>query len=244
MVVLRTVAVAFAMFSAVPVPQFNWTEKNMRYAMCAFPLIRGGHRAAVVHCAACPCRVTRGRRASAGRSGSPAASIWTATETHRHFRATATGKKLESWDLTAGPLRCVWRAGLSGPVRLCTVHPQQAGCSRMMLAGAGTGALRLCSGGVPHGKNTGLAHACLGSRQSHCTAPVHGPSGRCTVLRHAVALDGWALVLATHWLCCSGTTPLCKQFGGITGDTAGWFLKTGITDAGGCGLACQWGELL
>ena len=39
MIVLQTVAVAFAMFSAVPVPQFNWTEKNMRYAMCAFPLI-------------------------------------------------------------------------------------------------------------------------------------------------------------------------------------------------------------
>ena len=26
MIVLQTVAVAFAMFSAVPVPQFNWTE--------------------------------------------------------------------------------------------------------------------------------------------------------------------------------------------------------------------------
>ena len=39
MIVLQTVAVAFAMFSAVPVPQFNWIEKNMRYAMCAFPLI-------------------------------------------------------------------------------------------------------------------------------------------------------------------------------------------------------------
>ena len=39
MTVLQTIAVAFAMFSALPVPQFEWTEKNMRYAMCAFPLI-------------------------------------------------------------------------------------------------------------------------------------------------------------------------------------------------------------
>ena len=39
MIVLQTIAVAFAMFSAVPVPQFGWNEKNMRYAMCAFPLI-------------------------------------------------------------------------------------------------------------------------------------------------------------------------------------------------------------
>ena len=35
MIVLQTIAVAFAMFSAIPVPQFEWNEKNMRYAMCA-----------------------------------------------------------------------------------------------------------------------------------------------------------------------------------------------------------------
>ena len=35
MIVLQTIAVAFAMFSAVPVPQFVWDEKNMRYALCA-----------------------------------------------------------------------------------------------------------------------------------------------------------------------------------------------------------------
>ena len=39
MIVLQTIAVAFAMFSALPVPQFAWNQKNMRYAMCAFPLI-------------------------------------------------------------------------------------------------------------------------------------------------------------------------------------------------------------
>ena len=39
MTILQTIAVAFAMFSALPVPQFEWNEKNMRYAMCAFPLI-------------------------------------------------------------------------------------------------------------------------------------------------------------------------------------------------------------
>ena len=39
MIVLQTIAVAFAMFSAVPVPQFGCNEKNMRYALCAFPLV-------------------------------------------------------------------------------------------------------------------------------------------------------------------------------------------------------------
>ena len=39
MTALATVAVAFAMFSAIPVPQPVWNERNMRYALCAFPLI-------------------------------------------------------------------------------------------------------------------------------------------------------------------------------------------------------------
>ena len=39
MILLETVAVAFAMFSAIPCPQPVWNEKNMRYALCAFPLI-------------------------------------------------------------------------------------------------------------------------------------------------------------------------------------------------------------
>ena len=39
MTVLQTIAVAFAMFSAVPVPQFDWNKKNMRYSLCAFPLV-------------------------------------------------------------------------------------------------------------------------------------------------------------------------------------------------------------
>ena len=39
MIVLETVAVAFSMFSALPMPQFNWNERNMRYSLCAFPLV-------------------------------------------------------------------------------------------------------------------------------------------------------------------------------------------------------------
>lgn len=36
---IGTVLVAFAMFSALPVPQPVWNEKNMRFALCAFPLV-------------------------------------------------------------------------------------------------------------------------------------------------------------------------------------------------------------
>lgn len=39
MIVWETVVVAFSMFSALPMPRCDWNEKNMRYALCAFPLI-------------------------------------------------------------------------------------------------------------------------------------------------------------------------------------------------------------
>ncbi len=37
--ILQTIVVAFSMFSALPMPHFEWTEKNMRYFLCAFPLV-------------------------------------------------------------------------------------------------------------------------------------------------------------------------------------------------------------
>jgi len=39
MIFFQTIAVAFAMFSALPMPQPEWNARNMRYAMCAFPLV-------------------------------------------------------------------------------------------------------------------------------------------------------------------------------------------------------------
>ena len=39
MTVLQNVAVAFSMFSALPMPRVEWSESNLRYALCAFPLI-------------------------------------------------------------------------------------------------------------------------------------------------------------------------------------------------------------
>ena len=37
--VFETIAVAFSMFSALPMPQFEWNQRNMRFALVAFPLI-------------------------------------------------------------------------------------------------------------------------------------------------------------------------------------------------------------
>ena len=39
MTFFKTLAVAFSTYSALPMPQFPWDEKHMRYAICAFPLV-------------------------------------------------------------------------------------------------------------------------------------------------------------------------------------------------------------
>ena len=36
---LKNIAVAFSMYSKIPMPQFAWTKENMRYALCFFPLV-------------------------------------------------------------------------------------------------------------------------------------------------------------------------------------------------------------
>lgn len=35
----RSLAVALAMYSRIPVPRVDWDEKNMKYAMCFFPVV-------------------------------------------------------------------------------------------------------------------------------------------------------------------------------------------------------------
>ena len=37
--VLETAAVAFSMYSALPMPRVEWNEKNLRWALAAFPLV-------------------------------------------------------------------------------------------------------------------------------------------------------------------------------------------------------------
>ena len=36
---LETIIVAFSMFSALPMPAVEWNEKNRKYSLCAFPLV-------------------------------------------------------------------------------------------------------------------------------------------------------------------------------------------------------------
>ena len=39
MKLLKAIAVAFAQYSRIPVPRFEWKEEDMRYSLAAFPLV-------------------------------------------------------------------------------------------------------------------------------------------------------------------------------------------------------------
>ena len=58
------------------------------------------------------------------------------------------------------------------------------------------------------------------------------------------ALGGWALVLAALAVLWRYHAVSRKQFGGITGDLAGWFLQKAELWMLAALCACQWGGLL
>ena len=37
--ILRSIVMAFCMFSRIPMPNVEWKNENMRYMLCAFPLV-------------------------------------------------------------------------------------------------------------------------------------------------------------------------------------------------------------
>lgn len=39
MYLLNSLAIAISMYSKIPAPNVEWNEKNMKYAMCFFPVV-------------------------------------------------------------------------------------------------------------------------------------------------------------------------------------------------------------
>ena len=250
MTVLQTIAVAFAMFSALPVPQFEWNEKNMRYAMCAFPLIGlvcGGlwclcgvlplpELARAAAFCLVPVAVTGGIHLDGYADTSDALSSYGDRE-----------KKLEILkDSHCGAfavirLCCYFVAyfGLCGSVRFT---PRAGLCWTLALV-----LERALSGfavaAFPLAKNTGLAHT-FATAADRTT--VRGVLMALAALLSAalLALGGWALVLAAFLVFARYHVVSDKQFGGITGDLAGWFLQKAELWMLAALCACQWGGLL
>ncbi len=95
----------------------------------------------------------------------------------------------------------------------------------------------------PMAKNTGLAHTFATAADKTVVRRVLAVLAAVLCMGMA-ALGGWALVLAALAVLWRYHAVSRKQFGGITGDLAGWFLQKAELWMLAALCACQWGGLL
>ncbi len=246
MTVLQTIAVAFAMFSAVPVPQFDWNEKNMRYSLCAFPLV--GVLCGVLWCVCASLPLPAMVRAA----GFCLIPVWVTGGIHLDGYADTcdalcsygdTQKKL---DILKDP-----HCGAFAVIRLCSYFVAYFALCCCVQFTPQVGAVwllalvleRACSGyavaAFPLAKNTGLAHTFATAADRITVRRVLG----CLSIVLAVALfalGGGVLVLAAGVALWRYHRVAVKQFGGITGDLAGWFLQKAELYMLAALVLCQW----
>lgn len=185
MIVLQTIAVAFAMFSAVPVPQFAWNEKNMRYALCAFPLVG-------LLCGAlwCVCGVLP-LPAPARAAGFCLVPVWVTGGIHLDGYAdtcdalASYGDREKKLEILKDP-----HCGAFAVIRLCSYFAAYlclAACVQFTPpggrsvdagAGAGAGTFRSCGGSLSHGqKHRPCPYLCLCCRPHRCAQCAGGAGG-------------------------------------------------------------------
>lgn len=246
MIFLQTVAVAFAMFSALPMPQFDWNEKNMRYALCAFPLVGA---VCGVLCCLCGWLPLPAAVQAAGWCLLP---VWVTGGIHLDGYAD-TCDALASCGDTAKKLEILKdpHCGAFAVIRLCSyflAYAALCACVRFTarvgavwtLALVGERALSaLAIAAFPLAKNTGLAH-------TFATAADRVRVRKILMLLCAalavtlVILGGGALAAAAGCVFARYAVVARRQFGGITGDLAGWFLQKCEIWMLAALVACQW----
>ena len=231
MIVLQTIAVAFAMFSAVPVPQFAWNEKNMRYALCAFPLV--GLLCGVLWCV---CGVLP-LPAPARAAGFCLVPVWVTGGIHLDGYAdtcdalASYGDREKKLEILKDP-----HCGAFAVIRLCSYFAAYLCLAACVQFTSRVGALwtlalileRALSGlavsAFPMAKNTGLAHTFATAADR--TAVRNVLAVLAVLLCGALlALGGGALAAAAILLFLWYHHVAVQQLGGITGDLAGWFLQ-------------------
>lgn len=238
MIAAETLAVAFAMFSAIPVPQPAWNERNMRYALCAFPLIG-------LVCAA-------------------SYAIWTLVCEYLQvpFVLRAAGYCLAPVLITGGihldgyADTCDALASYAGVaqkqqilkdphcgafalIRVCCYFvAYYALCAALHMdvaalvcLGIGFVLERALSGwavaAFPLAKNTGLAHTFATAADRDTVRRILLVLALClSVLLCVMGKASGAAMTAAAWLALWRYHSVAqKQFGGISGDLAGWFLQ-------------------
>ena len=236
MIVLETVAVAFAMFSAIPMPQFVWNGRNMRYALCAFPLVGlviGGVN--ILWAQLCSAfllpPVLRGAVLcllpvfiTGGIHLDGYADTWDARASHSSpERRQEVMKDPHLGAFAAIHIACYLLLGFALWTALKTYYDfifALSFCLSRALSG-------LAVASFPMAKNTGLAHTFADAADKKRVSAVLTLLAAALIVVMALCNICGAAMAATALIVFPRYYFLAKnQFGGISGDLAGWFLQT------------------
>ena len=242
--------IALSTYSAIPVPQFDWNEKNMRYALCAFPLV--GLLCGVLWCV---CGVLP-LPAPARAAGFCLVPVWVTGGIHLDGYAD-TSDALSSYGDREKKLEILKdsHCGAFAVIRLCAYFVAYFGlCGSVRF----TPRVGLCwtlalvleralSGfavaAFPLAKDTGLAHTFATAADRQTVRRFLCGASALLVLALTV-LGGGALAAAALLAMSRYYFVAKKQFGGITGDLAGWFLQRAELWMLAALAVSQWGGVL
>lgn len=232
--VMRTIAVAFSMFSAIPMPHFEWDEESLRYPLVAFPMVGlvvgalmwgwtalgatlglSTHVYALVMCALPPI-VTGGIHLDGF------CDTWDALSSH--LGPTEMRRILKDPHIGAFGVMHLVLLLLATYVLWLDVPPAQAQALLLgpvlsrSLAGLSVASFPLAEGAglarsFAEGSNrrgVRVGCACVG------TAAAAG----------LVACGEWAMVMAALAAFAWYGLGVVRRFGGLSGDLSGWFVQT------------------
>ncbi|HIZ65946.1 MAG TPA: adenosylcobinamide-GDP ribazoletransferase [Candidatus Blautia pullicola] len=228
--------IAFAMYSKIPMPQSHWTKENMRYIMCFFPLIgvvigaltwlwgllglklEVNHSFYAVVLLLIPVAVTGGIHLDGLLDTSDALHSYQPRE-----------RKLEILkDSHAGAFAiitaCVYFLFYLGLYHEISLKGLPVVCLGFVLSRA-LGGFSIAA--FPMAKNTGLAATFSDNAQKQCVKVVclvYGCVAGLLMLVYHPLIGGCALLAAALEYLCYYRVSM-KEFGGITGDLAGFHMQ-------------------
>ena len=236
MPVIRSFLIAFSTYSRIPVPQAEWTEENRRYAMCFFPLV-GAVLGLILWGWLAACDALGFSPLLRGAGGALIPLLVTGGIHMDGFMDTIDA--LASWQPKEKRLE-ILKDTHTGAFAVM-------GCAGYLLLDAAllseaktaVGLLLVCVFVLSRALSALALTVFHKARPQGMLDGFSGPARKRTVLiscgAYGIAcLAAWGISGGWTAILCAAAAALCllyyrhmayRQFGGVTGDLAGWFLQ-------------------